>query len=119
MPNQLLQRTAGHEAFREFIASAAPAAAELGRSAAEDALMADDKLDPAANQVASNKSALAVLGGDAGCVVWGVPLAAAGASVYIFEAAVRAGAPWAGAGATAALALMGLGVVWIVTRGRA
>jgi hypothetical protein len=67
---------------------------------------------------APGKSPLAALSGDAGCVILGIPLAAAGASVYIFEAAVKAGSPWAGAAATAALCLMGLGTVWVLARNR-
>ena len=35
-PNQALQQTAGCDGFLGFIAHSAPAAAELGRSAAED-----------------------------------------------------------------------------------
>jgi hypothetical protein len=67
---------------------------------------------------APGKSPLAALSGDAGCVLLGIPLAAAGASVYIFESAVRAGSAWAGAAATAALCLMALGVVWVLVRSR-
>jgi hypothetical protein len=67
---------------------------------------------------AARRSPLAALGGDAGCIVLGVPVAAAWASVNIFESALKAGSPWAGAAATAALALMGLGVVWVLARGR-
>jgi hypothetical protein len=63
-------------------------------------------------------SPLGALSGDAGCVVFGIPLAAAGASVYIFESAVKAGSAWAGAAATAALCAMGLGVVWVLVRSR-
>jgi hypothetical protein len=51
-------------------------------------------------------------------VVFGIPLAAAGASAYIFHSAVQAGSAWAGAAAVAALSAMGLGVVWVLVRGR-
>jgi hypothetical protein len=81
--------------------------------------MADEaaKPEPTPTTPPTN-SPLAALSGDAGCVILGIPLATAGASVYIFDSAVKAGSPWAGAAATAALAAMGLGAVWVLARGR-
>jgi hypothetical protein len=82
--------------------------------------MAEETPDPEKSDESANpKTPLAALSGDAGCVVMGIPLAAAIASVMIFESAVKAGSPWAGAAATGALAMMGLGVVWVLARGRA
>jgi hypothetical protein len=80
---------------------------------ADESQTGDKPADPA-----PGKSPLAALSGDAGCVLLGIPLAAAGASVYIFDSAVKAGSAWAGAAATAALALMAVGVVWVLARNR-
>ncbi len=80
--------------------------------------MADESLQSRKPTDETVKSPLAALSEDAGCVVLGIPLAAIWASVYIFEIAVRAGSPWAGAAATAALAGMALGAVWVLVRGR-
>ena len=80
--------------------------------------MADASTGPENPSDPKAVSPLNALSGDAGCVILGIPLAVAGASVYIFESAVKAGSPWAGAAATAALAIMGLGVVWVLTRSR-
>jgi hypothetical protein len=80
--------------------------------------MADESPRPEPTPAAPPASPLSALSGDAGCVVVCIPLAAAGASVYIFESAVRAGSAWAGAAAVGALAAMGLGVVWVLMRSR-
>jgi len=81
--------------------------------------MTDEPIGSAKPPEPASKSPLTALSGDAGCVTMSIPLAAAGASVFIFESAVKAGSPWAGAAATAALAVMGLGAVWVLVRGRA
>jgi hypothetical protein len=56
--------------------------------------------------------------GDVGCAIFGVPVAVVIAAGYIFDSSVRAGSAWAGSAAVAALALMAVGVVWVLVRGR-
>ena len=64
------------------------------------------------------KSALSGLGVDAGCVVMFIPLVITGAAVQIFNTSLGSGNAWAGAAAVAALAVMGVGVVYVLTKVR-
>ncbi len=76
-----------------------------------------DKESPPAK--AATRSAIELLGGDAGCILLSIPLSVCLASYYTFQAAAAAGSPWAGAAAVAALAAMGFGIFWVAIRSRA